>query len=96
MQNKHARKRSNGNGKIGWDYYARCNEIEEFVKQVVQDNQDIASYDVIGQSFENRNIYAVKVATRPNNKRAILIDASKPAYMHIFCFVFIPVDDHSN
>lgn len=76
LQNKHAMKRSIGNGKIGWNYYARYNEIEEFIKQVVEDNQDIASFEVIGQSFEKRNLYAVKISTSPDNKNAMFIDAS--------------------
>lgn len=51
----------------------------------------IASVEVIGESYEGRKIYAVKVSTSPNNRKAILIDAS--TYKIVFFVDTIPISD---
>lgn len=70
-----AAKKQSGTGKIGWTSYASFAEIESFVKELPSINS-IASVQSIGKSTEGRDIYAVKVSTSPNNRKAIFIDAS--------------------
>jgi len=73
-ENDRAKLRS-GSKRIGWDNYARFSEMEAFIQELPQMNS-IASVESIGQSYEGRNIYAVKISNSPNNRKAILIDAN--------------------
>ncbi|ODM94733.1 Carboxypeptidase B [Orchesella cincta] len=73
--NEKARLR-NGNGKEGWDYYMRHNEIEEFIRSRPSTGDITVSVETIGTSYEGRNITAVKLSTSPTNSRGILIDAN--------------------
>lgn len=73
VESDNARLRS-GSKRIAWDSYARYSEIAAFVQELPQLNS-IASVEVIGKSYENRDIFAVKISNSPNNRRAILIDA---------------------
>jgi len=64
-----------GSRAIGWDSYARYSEIETFIKELPALNR-IASVETYGTSYEGRNLYAVKLSTNPNNRKAIVIDAN--------------------
>ncbi len=66
-------------GEFGWDDYHNLEEIYAHVRDLEATYPDIASVEVLGQSFEGREVLALKICHdgECGNKPAIFIQASK-------------------
>ncbi|KAL1778171.1 carboxypeptidase B [Sigmodon hispidus] len=72
--------------------YNKWETIEAWIKQVASENPDLISQSIIGTTFEERNIYLLKVGKAKPNKPAIFIDCGFHAREWIspaFCQWFV-------
>jgi len=77
-RSENERIRSAGDGRMAWNAYQRFSVIEPWIQSL--DAYAVATVSVIGQTYENRNIYMVKVSigTLPGgvNKPVVFIDSN--------------------
>jgi len=74
VQEERMLNKRNAEGRMDWVSYPRYAEIEEWL--LTLESNDAATVTKIGETFESRNIYAVKISTGGSNKKAVLIDAN--------------------
>jgi len=63
-------------GRISFTKYNRHDEINAYLDQLAKDHSNIASVEVIGKSYEGREMKVIKVSTDPSaGKPIIFVDA---------------------
>ena len=55
--------------------YQTLEDVEKFIKKIASENSDIASVEVIGKSFEKRDLTVLKLGNK-NAKQAIWLDST--------------------
>ena len=68
--------------------YARYNEIQNFIDDIVRSNQDIASSYIAGKTYEKRDLKVVVLKT-DKSKRSIWLDCGIHAVILIFLEFFL-------